>query len=366
MGTCKFCGKDAGWFSSSHTECKEKNLEGQNDLRIVINSYFNQKATMMDVYRTKKRLMVDAYLSEEDICNVAEAEIRQYTVCIHRPFTPASMKMMDDFLNAIGIAYHKINENGAVDEFTKKLIKGFMVEYFTDQLSLSTAHSRCEKVLSKFPMSPSNIEDAYYYVLNKAATNFLKNGTISNDEQRKIDDYVNYLSLSLNTIPAKYQDSDISKLGQVTILRNIQNGIVPRTMINAPILLGKNETILWTYNGVSLYQEKITKEWVGRTSGYSIRILKGLTYRTGQMKGRPVEHSSMEFNGTGTLYITNKNMIFHSPQKGVKVPFNKIIGISPYSDGIEVHKDGANQKRMAMQGFDPWFLMNVLAQINNI
>ena len=137
-------------------------------------------------------------------------------------------------------------------------------------------------------------------------------------------------------------------------------------IINAPILLGKNETILWTYNGVSLYQEKITKEWVGRTSGYSIRILKGLTYRTGQMKGRPVEHSSMELNGTGTLYITNKNMIFHSPQKGVKVPFNKIIGIAPYSDGIEVHKDGANQKRMAMQGFDPWFLMNVLAQINNI
>ena len=50
----------------------------------------------------------------------------------------------------------------------------------------------------------------------------------------------------------------------------------------------------------------------------------------------------------------------------VKVPFNKIIGIAPYSDGIEVHKDGANQNRMAMQGFDPWFLMNVLAQINNI
>lgn len=366
MGTCKYCGKDTGWFSSSHKECKEKNQQGMNDLAAVVMSYFSQRATMTDVYRAKNRLMVDAYLSEDDICNVAEAEIRRYTASIHRPFTPASMKMMDDFLNAIGIAYHKINEKGAVDEFTKKLMRGFMVEYFTDQLTLSTAHSRCEKVLSKFPMSPSNIEDAYYYVLNKAATNFLKNGAISNDEQRKIDDYVNYLSLSLNTIPAKYQDSDISKLGQVTILRNIQNGIVPRTMINAPILLGKNETILWTYNGVSLYQEKITKEWVGRTSGYSIRIFKGLTYRTGKMKGRPVEHSSMEFNGTGTLYITNKNMIFHSPQKGVKVPFNKIIGIAPYSDGIEVHKDGANQKRMAMQGFDPWFLMNLLSQINNV
>lgn len=366
MGTCKFCGKDAGWFSSSHKECREKNLEGMDDLRVVINSYFAQKATMMDVYRAKNRLMVDAYLSEEDICNVAEAEIRQYTASIHRPFTSASMKMMDDFLNVIGIAYHKINENGAVDEFTKKLMRGFMVEYFTDQLSLSTAHSRCEKVLSKFPMSPSNIEDAYYYVLNKAATNFLKNGIITDDEQRKIDDFVSYLSLSLNTIPAKYKSSDISKLGQVTILKNIQRGIVPLNTISVPILLGKRETILWTYNDVTLYQEKITKEWIGRTSGFNIRIMKGVYYRTGQMKGKPVEHSTMELNGIGTLYITNINLIFLSSQKAIKIPFNKIIGITPYSDGVEVHKDGTKQNRIAMQGFDPWFLMNLLSQINNI
>lgn len=365
MGTCKYCGKDAGWFSSSHTECKEKNLEGQNDLRIVINSYFNQRATMMDVFRAKNRLMVDAYLSEDDICNVAEGEIRQYTASIHRPFSSAPMKIMDDFLNAIGVAYNKINRNEAVDDFTKKLMRGIMVEYFTDQLTLPTAHARCEKVLSKFPMSPSNIEDAYYYVLNKAASNFLKNGIITDDEQRKIDDFVNYLSLPLNTIPVKYQNSDISKLSQFTILKNIQRGIVPQKSMNVPILLGRGETILWTYNNVSLYQEKITKEWVGRTSGFNIRIMKGVSYRTGKMKGRPVEHSTMELNGRGTLYVTNKNLIFNSPQKGVKIPFNKIIGISPYSDGIEVHKDGANQKRMAMQGFDPWFIMNLLSQINN-
>jgi hypothetical protein len=81
------------------------------------------------------------------------------------------------------------------------------------------------------------------------------------------------------------------------------------------------------------------------------------------MRGRPVEHSSMVFKGTVALYITNKNLIFQSQEKGLKISFNKIIGISPYSDGIEVHRDGNNQKRITIQGFDPWFLMNVLSYL---
>jgi hypothetical protein len=52
--------------------------------------------------------------------------------------------------------------------------------------------------------------------------------------------------------------------------------------------------------------------------------------------------------------------------KYVKVRYNKIVGITHYYDGIEVHKDGAKQKRLTMQGFDPWFLMNVLSHIANM
>jgi hypothetical protein len=241
-----------------------------------------------------------------------------------------------------------------------------MVEYFTDQLTLTVAHSRCEKVLEKFPMSQANIEEAYFYVQNKAATNFLKNGIITDQEQKKIDDYVNYLSLPINNLPAKYQNTEISKIGQVAILKSIQRGIVPKNQISVPILLGKNESVLWSYNGVSMYEEKITKEWVGRSGGFSIRIIKGVYYRTGQIKSRPVEHSSMVQLGIGSLYVTNKNLIFNSPTKGVKIPYTKIVGVTPYSDGIEIQRDGTNAKRLTAQDFDPWFIMNILSQVSNM
>ena len=178
MSTCKYCGKDAGWFSHSHKECEEKHEKGMKDFTNIVSAYFTQRASAVDIQRMKSKLIADAFLSEEDICSVANAEIRRYTDSIHRPFSPSSMKLMDEFLIAAGVSYSKINQRGAVDEFTKKIMRGFMVEYFTGQLTLQTAHTRCEKLLTKFPMVQSSIEYAYQYVLDKAETNFTKNGTI--------------------------------------------------------------------------------------------------------------------------------------------------------------------------------------------
>lgn len=366
MGVCKYCGKDAGWFSHSHRECEEKNLRGKEELSSAVNSYFKLKIQASELQQIRIRLTKDAFLSADDIVEIAEPEIHNYTASIRRPFSPASMRLMDDFLNVIGVTYGQMNQNGAVNEFTKKLMKGFMVEFFTDQLTLPVAHSRCEKVLKHFPMAQSDIEDAYYYVLNKAAANFLRNGNISDAEQQKIEDYMHYLSLPLNNIPAPYQNGDISKLGQALVLKDVMQGVVPQNTITAPILLGKNESVLWTYNEVNLYQEEITKEYVGETGGFDFRLTKNITYKTNRMQGRPIEHHTMELKGTGALYVTNQHLVFQSHAKGIKIPFSKIIGLTPYADGIEVHKDGTDQRRMIFEGFDSWFLMNLITQINNL
>lgn len=360
MGTCKYCGKEAGWFSRAHKECEEKHDQGLNDFRAVVSGYFTLRTTAIQVQQARQRLKGDAYLSDEDVCKIAEAEIRAYTASIHRPFSPTSMRLMDEFLSVIGVSYGQVNQFGAVDEFTKKLMRGFMVEYFTGGLTLPVAHQRCEKVLRKFPMAQEGIEDAYLYVLNKAATNFMHDDSISDADQQKIDDYVSYLQLPINNLPVKYQNSEINRLGQISILKKLQNGVVPQCGLSAPIILGKGESVLWTYNGVTMYQEKTVKEYAGRRSGWSFRVMKGVTYHMGGSKIRPVEHSYMDNKGTGTLYVTNKNLIFQCSTSAQKVPYAKMIGVTPYSDGIEVHRDGANVKRLTFQGFDSWFLMNVI------
>lgn len=366
MGTCKYCGKDAGWFSNSHAECQDKHDQGIKDFKAIVKSYFSGRITVAGVQNARNRLNVDAYLSEDDVCQIANEEIRIYTASIHRPFSPASMRLMDDFLHVPGVANSRNKLQGTIDEFTKKLLRGFMVEYFTGSLSLPVAHQRCEKVLSKFPMAQSNIEDAYLYVLNKAAINFTKQGMISDLDQHTIDDYVNYLNLPVNDLPPSYQNSQISKLGQISILKKLQYGIIPASNTPSPIVLGRGESIIWTYNGVTMYQEKTVKEYGGRRSGWSFRVMKGVTYHMGSTQIKPIEHTFMDCKGTGSLYITNKHLIFQSPTAAQKIPYSKLIGVTPYSDGIDVHRDGVNVKRLTFQGFDSWFIMNVISQITNM
>ena len=130
------------------------------------------------------------------------------------------------------------------------------------------------------------------------------------------------------------------------------------------ILLGKDEVVLWCYDGVTMWQEKVKREMVGSHSGFSFRVAKGVTYRTGGFKGHPVEHSYMDNAGTGSLYITNKHIIFHSSMRSVKIPYKKIIGLNPYQDGMGVQQDGANAKRLVFQGFDCSFVMNVMSFIS--
>ena len=116
----------------------------------------------------------------------------------------------------------------------------------------------------------------------------------------------------------------------------------------------------------SMFQEKIQREYRGRSGGFSFRICKGVTYRTGQFKGRPVENSYMDKIGIGSLVVTNKHIYFHCPTASVKVPFAKLVGVEPYSDGIELHKEEAKSKRIIFQGFDSWFIVSVLSHIDKI
>ena len=192
----------------------------------------------------------------------------------------------------------------------------------------------------------------------------MKDGMMTDDEQNRLDEYMAMLGLSTSNLPAKYQDSEISRIEQSKILKQLQQGIIPSPHIQAPILLGKSETVLWCYDGVTMWQEKIKREMVGRHSGFSFRVMKGVTYRTGGFKGHPVEHSYMDSAGIGSLYITNKHIVFHSPMRSVRIPYKKIIGLNPYQDGMGVQQDGANANRLVFQSFDCSFVLNLMSFVN--
>lgn len=366
MGTCKYCGKSAGVFSRTHKVCEEKHHEGIERMKGLMQRYFDGARTASEMGAIIRRNRSPYYLSDEDIASCGVVVLTAFTATLRRPYPKLALDKIKEFLNNLGVNKILLNQKGELDSIGKKLMEGYLVDYFAKGVPLSQVQANATSVTQILPISSKAENDAYYSVLNKAASKFMVDGMLNSNEERLITTYANSVGLNLYDLPPHVNTGDLQKIGQAIVLRNLQQGIMPKNPISVPVMLTKGEVALWVYDNVTMHQEKIQRETRGRTSGYSFHICKGVTYRTGQFRGKPVEHSYLEQIGVGSLVITTKHIFFHCLTASVKIPYTKLVGVTPYSDGLEVHKEEAKPKRTIFQGFDPWFILNAMNIINNI
>jgi hypothetical protein len=70
---------------------------------------------------------------------------------------------------------------------------------------------------------------------------------------------------------------------------------------------------------------------VRQYSGFSVRIAKGLYYHVGQ--SQPLK--SVKTVDHGLLTVTSKRVVYTGAQRSVEILYSKLLGVSPYTDGIE-------------------------------
>lgn len=363
MGTCKYCGQKAGLLTNKHSQCEQLHEDGLREAETLFYSFLCKPTTASVFNSSVKQLQTNNFLNDEDKAECASNALKKFTDAIRRPYTHAIEQNVKQLLALLNITVGAVNKDGVLGKLSQKIVKGYLVNYFTNGATETQVRSDVRDVAAMLPLSAEDENEAYMYVLNKAAENFMKDGMMTDQEERLIRSYATAFSLPLENLPAKYATTDLAKLGQMTVLKNFANGVLPQTFVQLPVILTKTESLLWTYNGVTFFQEKIERETVRNSGGFSFKVMKGVYYHTGRSKGHPVEHKYMERVAVGDLYVTNQNLIFYSRVKGVKIPYKKLVGITPYSDGIEVLKDG-NSKRIVFQGFDSWFIMNLLSMVN--
>ena len=115
-------------------------------------------------------------------------------------------------------------------------------------------------------------------------------------------------------------------------LNMIKNGQLPVIIVNN-INLENDEICHYADRGYTFKDKTITSGYTGKSSGVSIRIMKGLTYRTGGSGGKAIRETQRT-TYSGTLYITNKRVIYSSTNECFDKTFNKITSITEATDGI--------------------------------
>lgn len=115
-------------------------------------------------------------------------------------------------------------------------------------------------------------------------------------------------------------------------LDQIRQGIIP-TMRTDRIMLSDGEVCHFSERAI-IVTEKTRKRYVGRSNGFSFRVCRGVTYRTGQNRGTPIEETYTEKN-KGLLYVTNKRIIFVSDKNAFDKKLKSLTAITPYSNAVQ-------------------------------
>jgi hypothetical protein len=184
---------------------------------------------------------------------------------------------------------------------------------------------------------------------------------LSKEDDEKIIRFKDHYNFDQNVID---RNGSLQKIAKASIIRRIIDGSFNESEISIngalPFIMGKEEILVWIFPVCSLYEQVTHTEYYGRSQGISIRVAKGLYYRTGTFKGRPVKITETKLTTQGSVGITNKYIYFSSPLKTFKIPYQKIIKIDPYSDGIGIQKDAVSSKPLIIKGVDGWFTYNVI------
>lgn len=128
-----------------------------------------------------------------------------------------------------------------------------------------------------------------------------------------------------------------------------------------PLLIPESDPIIWAWPNVSYLEDRVRIDRSGGSQGVSIRIMKGVYYRVGAFKSRPVEVAERKLVDVGWLVASRRHLWFSGPAKSLKTPWSKIIAINAYSDGFGIHRDAASAKPQIFITKDGWFSSNLAA-----
>lgn len=85
--------------------------------------------------------------------------------------------------------------------------------------------------------------------------------------------------------------------------------------------------------------------YTGKSSGVSVRVAKGLTYRTGGSGGHAIRDNVRKYNA-GDLIITNKRVVFIGKDDSFEFAVNKISAVKPLTQESFVIQSGKSFKNI--------------------
>jgi hypothetical protein len=185
---------------------------------------------------------------------------------------------------------------------------------------------------------------------------------------------IKHLASAFGVRADEFADDAGQRLIMAAILRDLAAGkFVERVKLDGvlPINFEKGERIVWLFQGVRYYTTHTETEYVGSSVGVSVRLMKGVSVRSGSYRGHSIKTDSLSLESVGKLAIGTSNVYFMSEkalktQKAFKVPLKKIIGITAHADAVTILHDGASARPMIFTVDNPIFMTEAIPLLTQL
>jgi hypothetical protein len=206
------------------------------------------------------------------------------------------------------------------------------------------------------------IKEAEVEGFEGAVSGVLNSSAVSPSQESQLVSFMKATDLTQQDLDAR---GSWTRMVKGCVLSDVAEGHLKSRISagNLPFNFQKGEILLWVFPSCKYAAEKAHRSYVGRSSGVSVRIVRGVYYRVGAFKGHPVETTSLDQVDIGILAITQKNLYFAGPHTTFRVAIGKIVSLIPYADGFGLFRDRANAKREVFLIDDPWFAHNLLSHL---
>jgi hypothetical protein len=232
--------------------------------------------------------------------------------------------------------YHQLASEIYKKEYNEAIADGRM----------DTNDDKSLKFLQENLLLPDNLKNK---IDNECRTLFVNNYyTKIVSDQRLSPDEINEFDAIAKSLNATVVLDDTSRelYNKFKLYWNIENGVIPAFAVD--LNLQKNEVCYYKAYTSFYEQRTVTKRINYGGPSLSIKIMRGLYYRTGSYKVNKVQEEQLVMLDKGYVYLTNKRLLFVGEKKNSTLRLNRILAFTPYSNGLEIVKDS---------GRNPFYLM---------
>ena len=174
-------------------------------------------------------------------------------------------------------------------------------------------------------------------------------GVISLDEIDAMGRIMARLNVKWTDLPRHHLES--FRLADTCL--KILNGNLPQIPSGESHLREKPGEVVHMEIGCRMLDEKVVRRQIsGRSSGVSIRLFKGVSYRVGGTRGHSIPVTEVVVVDEGVLSVTNLRLAFTGKRKSFSVLWPKVLSVEPHSDGVQMSFE-SRTKSVSLQYEEP-------------